>query len=164
MLWIVKNDFFYNIALHSWKYFFSPFAIIIISRILQLKLCTVIWYLLTKFCPLRGWKRRCSVGKLVGLTASPARPVSIGLVRFCCSERSIMIFLQMSRSVLAMVRAGMSHRNTWHMCLRVPRSRATYAKSLCHTSTLLNVTLGIMYMYAQTTGKNVQRCNRGGGG
>jgi hypothetical protein len=29
-----------------------------------------------------------------------------------------------------MVLAGMSQRNTWHMCLRVMRSRATYAKSL----------------------------------
>jgi len=25
---------------------------------------------------------------------------------------------------------NMSQRNTWHMCLRVMRSRATYAKSL----------------------------------
>jgi hypothetical protein len=47
-----------------------------------------------------------------------------------CSERSIMMRLQMSRSAFAMLRAGASHRNTWHMCLRVARSRATYAKSL----------------------------------
>jgi hypothetical protein len=56
--------------------------------------------------------------------------ISIGLARFCCKLRSIIIFLQMSLSVLAMVLAGMSQRNTWHMCLRVMRSRATYAKSL----------------------------------
>lgn len=54
----------------------------------------------------------------------------MGLARFCCKLRSIIIFLQMSLRVLAMVLAGMSQRNTWHMCLRVMRSRATYAKSL----------------------------------
>ena len=49
----------------------------------------------------------------------------------CWRLRSIMIFLQMSLSVLAIVLAGVSHRKTWHMCRRVTRSRATYAKSLC---------------------------------
>lgn len=87
-------------------------------------------YLLTSACPFL-WKRRCSVGRLVGLVARLVRPLmSTGFARFWCCDRSIMIFLQMSRSVLAIVRAGMSQRNTWHMCFRVDRSLATYAKSL----------------------------------
>lgn len=87
-------------------------------------------YLLTSACPFL-WKRRCSVGRLVGLVARLVRPLmSTGFARFWCCDRSIMIFLQMSRSVFAMVRAGMSQRNTWHMCFRVDRSLATYAKSL----------------------------------
>lgn len=56
--------------------------------------------------------------------------MSVDLETFCWRLRSIIIFLQMSLKVLAIVRAGMSHRNTWHMCRRVTRSRATYAKSL----------------------------------
>lgn len=34
------------------------------------------------------------------------------------------------RNVFAIVRAAVSHRNTWHMWILVKRSRATYAKSL----------------------------------
>lgn len=56
--------------------------------------------------------------------------MSVDLEMFCWRLRSIIIFLQMSLRVLAIVRAGMSHLNTWHMCLRVILSRATYAKSL----------------------------------
>lgn len=56
--------------------------------------------------------------------------MSVDLDMFCWRLRSIMIFLHMSLRVLAIVRAGMSHLNTWHMCWRVIRSRATYAKSL----------------------------------
>lgn len=91
---------------------------------------TLLDYLLTSACPFL-WKRRCSVGRLVGLVARLVRPLmSTGFARFWCCDRSIMIFLQMSRSVFAIVRAGMSQRNTWHMCFRVDRSLATYAKSL----------------------------------
>lgn len=56
--------------------------------------------------------------------------MSVDREMFCCRLRSIMIFLQISLRVLAIVRAGMSHLKTWHMCLRVILSRATYAKSL----------------------------------
>merc|ERR550534_37636 len=66
--------------------------------------------------------RRCSEGRLLGLL----RAVPTGAVEFapesgflavllCWRLRSIMIFLQISRSVLAMVRAGVSHRNTRHI-------------------------------------------------
>lgn len=68
------------------------------------------------YLPERGRSRRVA-GKSVGLGGG-------------CNERSIMILLQISRRVFAMVRAGASQRKTWHMCLRVARSRATYAKSL----------------------------------
>lgn len=86
--------------------------------------------LLTRVCPFL-WNRRCSVGKFVGLVARLALPLtSTGFARFWCSDLSIIIFLQISRNVLAMVRAGISHRNTWHMCFLVERSLATYAKSL----------------------------------
>lgn len=56
--------------------------------------------------------------------------ISVDLETFCWRLRSIIIFLQMSLRVLAIVRAGISHLNTWHMCRRVILSRATYAKSL----------------------------------
>jgi len=46
------------------------------------------------------------------------------------AARWAMTFLHISQSVFAMCRAGSSQRKTWHMCRRVPRSRATYAKSL----------------------------------
>ena len=49
---------------------------------------------------------------------------------FCCSVLSIMIFLQISRRVFAMCRAGVSHLNTWHIWFLVSLSLATYAKSL----------------------------------
>lgn len=42
-----------------------------------------------------------------------------------CKDLSIMMRLQISLNALAMLRAGASQRNTWHMCLRVARSRAT---------------------------------------
>ena len=44
--------------------------------------------------------------------------------------RWAMTFLHISHRVFAMCLAGSSQRNTWHMWRRVPRSRATYAKSL----------------------------------
>lgn len=102
---------------------------------LSLSLSFLIWfksinqsgweYSLTKACPFL-WKRRCSVGKLVGLVARLVRPlISTGFAKFWCWDRSIIIFLHMSRSVLAIVRAGMSQRNTWHMCFRVDLSLAT---------------------------------------
>ena len=104
-------------------------------------------------CPILLRGRRCSVGRLLGLGPTievatdesadrnapkpavddePPRPWCAlpGTAVECCRLRSIMIFLQMSRSALAMVRAGVSQRNTWHMWRRLTRSRATYAKSL----------------------------------
>lgn len=85
---------------------------------------------------LSSWpERRSSLPyRLVQITAlrlekrCDGLPFSTDLL--CWRLRSIMIFLQMSLSVLAIVLAGVSHRKTWHMCLRVTRSRATYAKSL----------------------------------
>lgn len=97
-------------------------------------------------CLIRRW--RFSVGKSVGLTARLVDELHPSN----CTERSIMIFLQISLrketetlrrgrrfvsssrpaylNVLAIVRAAVSQRNTWHMWTRVKRSRATYAKSL----------------------------------
>lgn len=77
--------------------------------------------------------RLCSVGKLFGLVANGLPLTSMVFPRFCCRLLSIMIFLQISLNVFAIVRAGISHRKTWHICLRVVRSLATYAKSLKKT-------------------------------
>lgn len=81
--------------------------------------------------------RRFSVGRSVGRVAAPPRskllkesPLKPLDDPSSCNERSIMMRLQMSRKVLAITRAAVSHRNTWHMWILVRRSRATYAKSL----------------------------------
>lgn len=81
--------------------------------------------------------RRFSVGRSVGRVAAPPRskllkesPLRPLDDPSSCNERSIMMRLQMSRKVLAITRAAVSHRNTWHMWILVRRSRATYAKSL----------------------------------
>ena len=67
------------------------------------------------------------------------------------AARWAMTFLQISHSVFAMCRAGSSQRKTWHMCRRVPRSRATYAKSLLNNRTSHPTGVCTAYTFIDTT-------------
>lgn len=89
------------------------------------RLCHLLLYRLWKdiFCPLACPLDFSRLGRSVGR-------LNRCTTAFCSRWRSSMIFLQMSLRVLAMCRAGVSQRNTWHMCFLVVLSRATYAKSL----------------------------------
>jgi hypothetical protein len=91
-------------------------------------------------CPLDLSRLGRSVGRLRRWTTA-----------FCSRCRSNMIFLQMSLSVLAMCRAGVSQRNTWHMCFLDALSRATYAKSLSNqTSHWSHIYCTTIYLHSLT--------------
>jgi len=113
--------------------------------------------------PLPSPETRDRFGRLLGRVMPPGRPPaaaarptpSAGVETAAArADRSARIRRQMSRRALAMCLARPSHRNTWHMCLRVTQSRATYAKSLQHSTTGLHAHYRNDINYNKTNSSN----------